>query len=71
MTDLVEMTEWVRFNADGSSDHITVMDGELFGVQHWAKTPYLQTRDEQGYPIWPPRPPDCEWLVEVKQSPSR
>ena len=67
MIDYVEMTEFVRFNSDGSSDHIRVMDGELFDSQHHDPAPYLLL----GY--WPPIPAgdECDWIVEVKKLPEQ
>ena len=71
LIDFVEMTEWVRFNDDGSSDHLRVIDGELVGTEHWDRSPYMQVRDKNGNPSWPPFRPDCDWLVEVKRAPAK
>ncbi|MGI9293446.1 MAG: hypothetical protein ACR2PS_05635 [Pseudomonadales bacterium] len=65
MDQHVEMTEWVRFNDNGSSDHIKVIDGELFDSFHMDPSPYLNLRD------WPPVPAGevCDWLIETKKLP--
>jgi len=61
MDDFVEMTEFVRFNSDGTSDHIVVIEDKLFEVLHRDPTPYVLLRD------WPPvrAGDECDWLVEV------
>lgn len=41
MSNTVIITEYVRFNADGSSDHIKVIGDELFSVEHFPETPYV------------------------------
>ena len=58
MSEFVEMTEWVRFNPDGSSSHIKVIDGVLFDSFEMNPSPYVVVRG---------CPPD--WIVESKKCP--
>jgi len=70
MDDFVEMTEFVRFNSDGTSDHIVVIEDKLFEVLHRDPTPYVLLRDWPPVPVadcqcWVPSGDECDWLVEV------
>lgn len=66
MDDFVEMTEFVRFNDDGSSSHIKVIAGELFDSFNMNPSPYVVVCDR------PPVPAGetTDWLVEVNRVPS-
>jgi len=63
MTETVEITEFVRFNPDGSSSHIKVLDGELFDTYEINPSPYLIVDP------WPPVPAGdkCDWIVEINR----
>lgn len=39
--DIVTVTEHVRFNSDGSSDHIKVVGDKLLSVEHFDKSPFI------------------------------
>lgn len=58
-----ELTEWVRFNKDGSSDHMQAIDGDLIKSFHMDPSPYVIVDP------WPPVPAGktCDWLVEVNR----
>jgi len=62
LSNFVEMTEFVRFNPDGSSFHIRVIDGELFDSFDMNPSPYFVLKD------WPPKPLGdvCDWIVNVQ-----
>jgi hypothetical protein len=46
MSERVLITEHVRLNADGSSDHIHVIDGELDRYEHCDIAPYVNLDPE-------------------------
>ena len=54
------MTEHVRFNDDGSSDHIKVVDGELVGHEHWDVAPYYRLDPEIAWIIHNAEKPEVE-----------
>ena len=42
MTTFVDVTEWIRFNDDGSSDHLRVIGSELVESVHYERSPYVR-----------------------------
>lgn len=65
MSEKIEMVEFVRFNPDGSSSHITVVNGKLFDTFDTDPSPYVVVDP------WPPTPAGdtCDWIVEVYDIP--
>ena len=48
----ITITEHVRFNDDGSSDHIKVIDGELHEFTHFEKAPYVRMNPDIAWAIF-------------------
>ena len=51
MSEYVEVTEWIRFNDDGSADHLKVVGDQLVDSRHWKVSPYVRTSTDIAWAV--------------------
>ena len=49
----VTITEHIRFNTDGSSDHIKVVEDEVLSFEHFDKSPFFRID------------PEIAWIIQT------
>jgi len=55
MSGRVTITEHIRFNADGSSDHIKVIEDEFHSFEHFDIAPYFRLD------------PEIAWIIKMNE----
>ena len=55
MSERVTITEHVRFNDDGSSDHIKVIEDEVFSFEHFDVAPFFRLY------------PEIAWIIRIER----
>jgi len=53
MSEWVTITEHIRFNTDGSSDHIKVVEDEVLSFEHFDKSPFFRID------------PEIAWIIQT------